>query len=82
MLYRPSGARRRRPLPHTVCITVALKVGAVVWLASELMFFSGLFAAYYFLPTPKPGRNQDESPNDGEDDQHDEHTQALLVPNR
>ncbi len=26
-----------------------LKVGTVVWLASELMFFSGLFAAYYFL---------------------------------
>ena len=26
-----------------------LKVGAVVWLASELMFFSGLFAAYFTL---------------------------------
>ncbi len=26
-----------------------LKVGTVVWLSSELMFFSGLFSAYYFL---------------------------------
>ena len=26
-----------------------LRIGVVVWLASELMFFSGLFAAYFFL---------------------------------
>ena len=26
-----------------------LRVGAVVWLASELMFFSGLFAAYFAI---------------------------------
>ncbi len=26
-----------------------VRIGMVVWLASELMFFSGLFAAYYFL---------------------------------
>ncbi|HEX2384132.1 MAG TPA: cytochrome c oxidase subunit 3 [Acidimicrobiales bacterium] len=31
----------RRPTP--------LSVGVVVWLASELMFFSGLFAAYFTL---------------------------------
>ena len=31
----------RRPSP--------LSVGVVVWLASELMFFSGLFAAYFTL---------------------------------
>ena len=37
----------------------ALAVGVVVWLASELMFFGGLFAAYYTLrsvdtPWPPP----------------------------
>ena len=37
-----------------------LDVGVVVWLASELMFFGGLFAAYYTLrgqnePWPPPG---------------------------
>ena len=37
-----------------------LKVGVIVWLASELMFFGGLFAAYYTLrgqnePWPPPG---------------------------
>ena len=42
----------RRPSP--------LGVGVVVWLASELMFFSGLFAAYFTLratdhPWPPPG---------------------------
>jgi cytochrome c oxidase subunit 3 len=42
----------RRPSP--------LAVGVVVWLASELMFFGGLFAAYYTLrsvdtPWPPPG---------------------------
>ncbi|HUR17321.1 MAG TPA: cytochrome c oxidase subunit 3 [Acidimicrobiales bacterium] len=31
-----------------------LKVGAVVWLASELMFFSGLFAAYFTLRATNP----------------------------
>jgi cytochrome c oxidase subunit III len=38
-----TGASRieRRPSP--------LAVGVVVWLASELMFFSGLFAAYFTL---------------------------------
>ncbi|HEY2814760.1 MAG TPA: cytochrome c oxidase subunit 3 [Acidimicrobiales bacterium] len=42
----------RRPSP--------LGVGVVVWLASELMFFSGLFATYFTLratdsPWPPPG---------------------------
>jgi cytochrome c oxidase subunit 3 len=41
--------------------TPMLTVGTVVWLASELMFFSGLFAAYFTLraaskgPWPPPG---------------------------
>ncbi len=34
--------------------TSVLKVGTVVWLASELMFFSGLFSAYYFLRATTP----------------------------
>ena len=47
----PPGTERR-PSP--------LSVGVVVWLASELMFFSGLFAAYFTLratdhPWPPPG---------------------------
>jgi cytochrome c oxidase subunit 3 len=33
-----------RPAPPSL-----LRIGVVVWLASELMFFSGLFAAYFFL---------------------------------
>ena len=32
-----------------------LAVGTVVWLASELMFFSGLFAAYFTLRASHPG---------------------------
>jgi len=31
-----------------------LNVGTVVWLASEVMFFSGLFAAYFFLRANNP----------------------------
>ena len=37
----PSDTSPERPTP--------LAVGVVVWLASELMFFAGLFAAYYTL---------------------------------
>ncbi len=37
----PAGLAHRRASP--------LAVGVVVWLASELMFFGGLFAAYYTL---------------------------------
>lgn len=33
-----------------------LTVGTVVWLASELMFFSGLFAAYFTLRTTASGQ--------------------------
>ena len=40
-LDRPPGAPAER--------TPVLAVGTVVWLASELMFFSGLFAAYFTL---------------------------------
>lgn len=32
-----------------------MTVGTVVWLASELMFFSGLFAAYFTLRATVPG---------------------------
>ena len=35
--------------------TPVLKVGTVVWLSSELMFFSGLFAAYFTLRATAPG---------------------------
>jgi cytochrome c oxidase subunit 3 len=37
----PAGSADRRP--------AILAVGTVIWLASELMFFSGLFAAYFTL---------------------------------
>lgn len=40
-LEQPSGAPAER--------TPVLLVGTIVWLASELMFFSGLFAAYFTL---------------------------------
>ena len=40
-LDRPPGGPAER--------TPVLAVGTVVWLASELMFFSGLFAAYFTL---------------------------------
>ncbi len=42
----PSRGVRRPPV---------LAVGAVVWLASELMFFSGLFAAYFTLKAASSG---------------------------
>jgi cytochrome c oxidase subunit 3 len=49
------------PLVHRPAL---LSVGAVVWLSSELMFFSGLFAAYYTLRAqsavwPPAGANLD-----------------------
>ena len=37
-----------REAPRTAAPSL-LRIGMVVWLASELMFFSGLFAAYFFL---------------------------------
>jgi cytochrome c oxidase subunit 3 len=40
-LERPAGVRREVPS--------SVSVGVVVWLASEVMFFSGLFAAYFTL---------------------------------
>ena len=39
-----SGEASTGPAPPSL-----VRIGMVVWLASELMFFSGLFAAYYFL---------------------------------
>ncbi|MBO0713276.1 MAG: heme-copper oxidase subunit III [Acidimicrobiales bacterium] len=43
---RPSFAPHERPS--------LLGVGTIVWLASELMFFSGLFAAYYTIRAHNP----------------------------
>jgi len=37
------------PPAGTTASPSLVRIGMVVWLASELMFFSGLFAAYYFL---------------------------------
>ena len=42
------GAAARPPEPSTSGLS-PLGVGVVVWLASELMFFAGLFAAYFTL---------------------------------
>jgi cytochrome c oxidase subunit 3 len=44
-----------------------LQVGVIVWLASELMFFSGLFAAFFSLrsttsPWPPHGDTLDAPP--------------------
>jgi len=52
-----TGTPGARP-PHARVSPLA--VGVVVWLASELMFFGGLFAAYYTIrgqnkPWPPPG---------------------------
>jgi cytochrome c oxidase subunit III len=51
-----AGTTGRRP--------ALLNVGTIVWLSSELMFFSGLFAAYFTLRAesprwPPPGVNLD-----------------------
>jgi cytochrome c oxidase subunit 3 len=43
---RPVDPARYRP--------ALLQVGVIVWLASELMFFSGLFAAYFSLRAATP----------------------------
>lgn len=40
---------------HRVRRTPPLVVGTVVWLASELMFFAGLFAAYFTLRAQAAG---------------------------
>jgi cytochrome c oxidase subunit 3 len=43
---------RSAPVPSSGAASARvspLKVGVIVWLASELMFFGGLFAAYYTL---------------------------------
>jgi cytochrome c oxidase subunit 3 len=42
----PGGSTGRRP--------ALLGVGTIIWLASELMFFSGLFAAYFTLRAQTP----------------------------
>jgi cytochrome c oxidase subunit III len=52
----PTGTAAHRP--------ALLNVGTIVWLASELMFFSGLFAAYFTLRAqsaswPPPGVHLD-----------------------
>jgi len=46
----PAAAPEARPAPvDTVRGPPLLGVGTVVWLSSELMFFAGLFAAYFTL---------------------------------
>lgn len=42
-VLQPAGVRQEAARPSTPA------VGAIVWLASELMFFAGLFAAYFTL---------------------------------
>jgi cytochrome c oxidase subunit 3 len=44
----PTGALEPRD-PVPLARATPLAIGVVVWLASELMFFAGLFAAYYTL---------------------------------
>lgn len=46
MAVEPGAARTGTPLDR---MPAPLAVGVVVWLASELMFFAGLFAAYFTL---------------------------------
>ena len=41
----------------------SLGVGVVVWLASELMFFAGLFAAYFTLRSSQRGRGRPRAPS-------------------
>jgi cytochrome c oxidase subunit III len=43
------------PIDRSLDRPSALTVGTVVWLASELMFFSGLFAAYFTLRAAATG---------------------------
>ena len=52
------------PSDHAVTSASPLAVGVVVWLASEVMFFAGLFAAYFVLradtdPWPPDGAELD-----------------------
>lgn len=55
-----SGAAVAAPVPTIRPVDPAryrpalLQVGVIVWLASELMFFSGLFAAYFSLRAATP----------------------------
>jgi cytochrome c oxidase subunit III len=46
-----SGGRRIDPSNYRPAL---VQVGVIVWLASELMFFSGLFAAYFTLRASTP----------------------------
>ncbi|MGI8492186.1 MAG: aa3-type cytochrome oxidase subunit III [Acidimicrobiales bacterium] len=53
-----------RPVDPAAYRPALLNVGVIVWLSSELMFFSGLFAAYFTLraathPWPPAGSNLD-----------------------
>ncbi len=43
-----------RPVNAADYTPALLNVGVIVWLASELMFFSGLFAAYFTLRSATP----------------------------
>ncbi len=50
----PPSAHNYRMVTDTVARPSPLRVGTVVWLASELMFFAGLFAAYYSIRSVAP----------------------------
>src|SRR5205823_3723620 len=49
LCYNPSVSASSAATPLATRRASPLAVGVVVWLASELMFFGGLFAAYYTL---------------------------------
>lgn len=60
----PVADRTERPEPLAATSASPLAVGVVVWLASEVMFFAGLFAAYFVLrsendPWPPAGTHLD-----------------------
>jgi cytochrome c oxidase subunit 3 len=50
----PSEPRLIRPVNPADYRPALLNVGVIVWLASELMFFSGLFATYFTLRSSTP----------------------------
>lgn len=54
MTANPPVPPRIRPLNPANYRPALLNVGTIVWLSSELMFFSGLFAAYFSLRAIAP----------------------------
>ncbi|MCC2319935.1 aa3-type cytochrome oxidase subunit III [Cellulomonas xiejunii] len=55
MSYVSTATAASRPVPHvTVNRPNPVSVGTIVWLASELMFFAGLFAMYFTVRAAVP----------------------------